>query len=134
MLELCGVPSLPFAVGVYLPLSSSAPIFIGGIVRWIVDKMSKKTAAESEMSPGVLMSSGYIAGGAIGGIVIALFTLRPDWFKWLEIGTKWEWTQKEWPSLVAFGVLILLLILVGLEKFLRPSGSSPKKPSTGNEP
>jgi hypothetical protein len=96
--------------------------------------MSKKSAAESEMSPGVLMSSGYIAGGAIGGIVIALFALAPDLFKPLRIGENWAWTQQDWPSMVAFGVLILLLTLVGLEKFLRPStGSSPKKTPTGNE-
>jgi hypothetical protein len=135
VLELCGVPSLPFAVGVYLPLHASAPIFIGGIVRWLVDKMSRKSAAESEMSPGVLLSSGYIAGGAIGGIVIALFALGPENIvRKLQIGTNWAWTEENWPALVAFSVLILLLMLVGLEKLLRPAGSSPKKTSTGNEP
>jgi hypothetical protein len=135
VLELCGVPSLPFAVGVYLPMSASAPIFLGGLVRWFVDKLSKKSASESEMSPGVLLSSGYIAGGAIGGIVIAMFALGPDWLnRTLQIGKQWAWTEENWPSLVAFGVLILLLMLVGLEKFLRPSGSSPKKTPTGNEP
>jgi hypothetical protein len=116
-------------------MSASAPIFLGGIVRWFVDKMSRKSAAESEMSPGVLMSSGYIAGGAIGGIVIALFALGPEKIvDKLKIGDNWAWTQENWPALVAFGVLILLLILVGLEKLLRPSpGSSPKKTSTGND-
>ena len=82
VLELCGVSSLAFAVGVYLPISSSAPIFVGGLVRWLVDHRMRRAlrehkldeaalAAESDKSPGVLLASGYIAGGAIAGIVIA---------------------------------------------------------------
>ncbi|MBV8593746.1 MAG: OPT/YSL family transporter [Caulobacteraceae bacterium] len=82
VLEMCGIASLPFAVGVYLPLSSSAPIFIGGAVRWLVDRHLKgrfrdanltpaELIAETDKSPGVLVASGYIAGGAIAGIGIA---------------------------------------------------------------
>ena len=84
VLEMCAIPSLAFAVGVYLPISSSLPIFIGGAVRWLVDRRSRskslaraetlseaELAAESDRSPGVLMASGYIAGGAIAGIGIA---------------------------------------------------------------
>ncbi len=82
VLEMCAIPSLAFAVGVYLPISSSLPIFIGGGVRWLVDRRSRRLAqsealseaelsAESDRSPGVLMASGYIAGGAIAGIGIA---------------------------------------------------------------
>jgi uncharacterized oligopeptide transporter (OPT) family protein len=82
VLELCGIPSLAFAVGVYLPISSSAPVFAGGLVRWLVDRRQRRElrgaglteaqlAAESDKSQGVLLASGYIAGGAIAGIVIA---------------------------------------------------------------
>jgi hypothetical protein len=82
ILEMCGIGSLAFAVGVYLPLSSSSPIFIGGMVRWLVDRHLKRRfahanltptqlIAESDKSPGVLVASGYIAGGAIAGIGIA---------------------------------------------------------------
>jgi putative OPT family oligopeptide transporter len=82
VLEMCAIPSLAFAVGVYLPISSSLPIFIGGAVRWLVDRRSRNLAhaetlseaelsAASDRSPGVLMASGYIAGGAIAGIGIA---------------------------------------------------------------
>jgi putative OPT family oligopeptide transporter len=85
VLELCGIPSLAFAVGVYLPISSSSPVFIGGAVRWLVDRHIKtRTAhlnlseaeltAEGDKSPGVLMASGYIAGGAIAGIGIAFIS------------------------------------------------------------
>ncbi|MBI5514858.1 MAG: oligopeptide transporter, OPT family [Deltaproteobacteria bacterium] len=69
MMELCGVASLPFAVGVYLPISTSVPIFCGGLVRWLVDRRRKGDDGES--SPGTLLSSGYIAGGAIAGLVLA---------------------------------------------------------------
>jgi hypothetical protein len=79
---MAGIPSLAFAVGVYLPLSSSTPILAGGLVRWLVDRGRRaglagrglredQIAAEADRSPGVLMASGYIAGGAIAGIVIA---------------------------------------------------------------
>ncbi|MFN2513373.1 MAG: OPT family oligopeptide transporter [Pyrinomonadaceae bacterium] len=80
VLEMAGLPSLAFAVGVYLPLSASSPIFIGGMVRWLVDRSSRRKhtrmteeelAAESDKSPGVLMASGYIAGAALAGIVFA---------------------------------------------------------------
>lgn len=71
MMELCGVASLPFAVGVYLPVSTSVPIFLGGIVRYLVDKKRGGSEAEAEFSPGTLLSSGLIAGGAIAGLVKA---------------------------------------------------------------
>jgi hypothetical protein len=77
VLELCGVSSLPFAVGVYLPLSSSAPIFVGGMLRYVVERFGSKSGEkpkselESEMSPGVLFSTGYIAGGTIAGVLVS---------------------------------------------------------------
>ena len=83
MLQMSFVPALAFAVGVYLPLSSSSPIFIGGMIRWLVDRKLRQQPAhakltqeefnaESDKSPGVLLASGYIAGGAIAGIIIAV--------------------------------------------------------------
>jgi uncharacterized oligopeptide transporter (OPT) family protein len=81
VLEMSGIPSLAFAVGVYLPLSSSTPIFVGGMVRRLVDASlrarhaagatEEELVAEGDKSPGVLLASGYIAGGAIAGIIIA---------------------------------------------------------------
>ncbi|MFY7991726.1 MAG: OPT family oligopeptide transporter [Bacteriovoracaceae bacterium] len=73
VLELCGISALPFAVGVYLPISASTPIFVGGLVRWLVERKQKPaTDAEPETGSGVLFSSGLIAGGAIAGILLAL--------------------------------------------------------------
>src|SRR5262249_51881787 len=85
-LEVSGVPSLAFAVGIYLPISTSAPIFVGGIVRYAVDIWLKRRLAgrnlteeqiiaETDKSNGVLLASGYIAGGAIAGILIAVFAV-----------------------------------------------------------
>ena len=71
-MQLCGVEALPFAVGAYLPMEISTPIFLGGAIRWVVDKRKNSKDADSDSSPGVLFSSGLIAGGAIGGIVWAL--------------------------------------------------------------
>jgi hypothetical protein len=77
--ELAGVRALPFAVGMYLPISASIPIFCGGLIRWGADKVRGVSAseAETETSPGVLLSSGYIAGGTVCGLIIAFFTFLP---------------------------------------------------------
>lgn len=73
VVELCGVKGLPFAVGVYLPLHTSAAIFIGGMLRKLTDRFWGGGPVEDESSPGVLFASGLIAGGAITGLVLALF-------------------------------------------------------------
>jgi uncharacterized oligopeptide transporter (OPT) family protein len=72
-IELMGLSSLPIAVGVYLPISTSAPIFVGGVVRWLVERRLRgmRSIAEVESGPGVLYASGLIAGGAIAGVAIA---------------------------------------------------------------
>jgi putative OPT family oligopeptide transporter len=71
VLELCGVRSLSFAVGSYLPIATTAPIFVGGLVRWFVERKTGMVG-ESEISSGTLFSSGLIAGGSIAGIVYAI--------------------------------------------------------------
>ncbi|MBA3560549.1 MAG: oligopeptide transporter, OPT family [Gemmatimonadaceae bacterium] len=73
-IEMIGIPSLPVAVGVYLPISTSATMFMGGVVRWLVERRmtaEQRGGAESDSGPGVLFSSGLIAGGAILGVVYA---------------------------------------------------------------
>ena len=71
VLELCGVRSLTFAVGSYLPIATTAPIFAGGLVRWWVERTTGKPP-ETDLSAGVLLSSGLIAGGSITGILFAV--------------------------------------------------------------
>jgi putative OPT family oligopeptide transporter len=73
-IELMGLQSLPIAVGVYLPISTSSAMFAGGVVRWLVERRSRgasRTLLEVESGPGVLFSSGLIAGGALAGVAIA---------------------------------------------------------------
>ena len=139
VLELCGVSSLAFAVGAYLPISSSAPIFVGGLVRWAVDqhlrhslrdhKLDEATlAAESDKSPGVLLASGYIAGGAIAGIVIAFVqgvTTRLDTrlTKWAEtFNPFYGGPNADWLALIPFAALAVLLYITG-RQFLQPPKS-----------
>jgi putative OPT family oligopeptide transporter len=71
VLELCGIRSLTFAVGSYLPIATTAPIFAGGMVRWWVERKTG-VAQESEVSSGTLFSSGLIAGGSLAGILYAI--------------------------------------------------------------
>lgn len=147
VLEMSGIPSLAFAVGVYLPLSSSSPIFIGGMIRWLVDlnirrklkhkKLSEEElAAEGDRSPGVLMASGYIAGGAIAGIFYALLAGFDK--SWLNAGSlqnalAWIQGREDWAkvhnpffsgpnsdllSTIPFLILMVLLYLAGREAIL----------------
>ena len=70
-LELCGIHSLSFAVGSYLPIATTAPIFAGGLVRAYVESKTGR-AEESEVGSGTLFSSGLIAGGSLAGILYAI--------------------------------------------------------------
>jgi uncharacterized oligopeptide transporter (OPT) family protein len=70
-LELCGVRSLSFAVGSYLPIATTAPIFAGGLVRAFVERRTG-APVESEVGAGTLFSSGLIAGGSLCGILYAV--------------------------------------------------------------
>jgi hypothetical protein len=137
-LEMSGIPSLAFAVGVYLPLSTSSPIFIGGIIRWLVDKwIARKHAgaqltrdqlvAEGDKSPGVLMASGYIAGGAIAGIIIAFLAGVPAMAGFNERITSMSegnplraGAASDILSLIPFVILVVVLYLTGREKILAP--------------
>jgi putative OPT family oligopeptide transporter len=71
--ELLGIRSLPLAVGAYLPIGTTLPIFAGGVVRWLVDQAARRAGkgeeAESEISPGSLFASGLIAAGGIVGLL-----------------------------------------------------------------
>ena len=70
-LELCGIHSLSFAVGSYLPIATTAPIFVGGLVRWWVERKTG-VRGDSDLSAGTLFSSGLIAGGSLAGILFAV--------------------------------------------------------------
>ena len=79
VMELCGIKALSFAIGIYLPLSTTLPIFIGGAMRGLVDsKRKKKEGAENQeeedLSKGNLFATGLVAGGAIAGVIVAFLS------------------------------------------------------------
>lgn len=138
VLEMSGIPSLAFAVGVYLPLASSTPIFVGGMIRGLVDYWLRKhkfrehdlshdeLVAEGDKSPGVLLASGYIAGGALAGIVIAIMAGVPSLALFNEHLENWAETHNPFfagaysdlLALLPFAVLCVLLYLVGRDVLL----------------
>ena len=82
LLEMAGVPPLAFALGMYLPIQINMPVFVGGVVSWLVGRKSKEhgEGEASDQTPkgrGTLIASGFIAGGALMGVVGALLNL-PD--------------------------------------------------------
>jgi OPT family oligopeptide transporter len=79
MIELCGVKALAFAIGLYLPLSTTLPIFIGGAIKGVIDwRASKKseTVVEDDLGRGSLFATGLIAGGALAGVIVALLSVN----------------------------------------------------------
>jgi hypothetical protein len=119
-------PVLAFAVGVYLPLSTSAAIFAGAMIRAATNAWNEwrtsKSAEGEESSPGVLFSSGLIAGGAIAGIILAISQSGP----FAQIAQMIDLSQAlpAWlvksntTATVAFGAMAAVLWLVGTEKWL----------------
>lgn len=80
-MELCGIKSLSFAVGLYLPLSTTLPIFAGGAIRGLVDRKQKKSgiklsAEEEDLGKGNLFATGLVAGGALAGVVVAILSVN----------------------------------------------------------
>ncbi|HEV7681252.1 MAG TPA: oligopeptide transporter, OPT family [Pyrinomonadaceae bacterium] len=139
VLELSGIPSLAFAVGVYLAISTSAPIFVGGMVRWLIDKYTKsrpqnkglseeKLAAEGDKSPGVLLASGYIAGATLAGVVYAFLNLKEGirakltgWEEWATHHNPFfDGPNSDLLGMIPFVILTVLLYLVGRELLLKP--------------
>jgi putative OPT family oligopeptide transporter len=169
-LELCGVSSLAFAVGVYVPIQFSTPIFIGGLVRWAVDAYQARSSAasvaaagddaeararaeveairKSETSPGVLLASGYIAGGSLAGVVAAFMEFSPTFKDKLDLAKPWEAVVNRTPqefsqvqdgiTLALFGLLVAFALLVGMGKVFTPaaeeSGETPPPLPDSGEP
>jgi hypothetical protein len=119
----------------YLSLGSTTPIFVGGMMRLIADRLRGKPAseAESETSPGVLLASGYIAGGTLCGLIIAFFAFLPDSFNQaINLGHhlfasvnpktgKPEWKPDDVAgakiaAVIIFGLLAAFLVWIGSRK------------------
>jgi len=106
--EVARIPSLPFAVGVYLPVSTMTPIFVGGLIRlWMERSATDETMAADRRERGVLLGSGFVGGEGLLGVGIALVAVaksrRPD-----GIGT--EWLGNEIVAMVAGAAAFALFI------------------------
>jgi putative OPT family oligopeptide transporter len=129
MAQLAGAHALSWAVGAYLPVSTTAPIWIGGMMKWLVDWWRKKkegvAGEESELSSGMLYATGLVAGGSLGGVLIAFLAFIGDTVLHWEDPTLLQRTDlgaKLYPDLrnglvsgsilgaIAFAVLCFLLV------------------------
>ncbi len=136
VLEMAGIASLAFTVGVYLPLVSTLPIAVGGLIRWIVDRRNNKLPqyanlneeerqAAGDRSWGTLLASGYIAGGALAGIIIAitagvLTDFDSTMAKWAEASNPFfAGPDANLLTLIPYAAIIALLFWVAREKAKR---------------
>lgn len=144
-LELCGVSSLAFAVGLYVPIQYSVPIFVGGILRWGIDTYQTSQSAaniaaagddpeararaeieairKSETSPGVLLASGYIAGGSLAGVVVAFLEFVPAIKNAVNMETAIKGlgdSANDIIALVLFALLVIFAAVVGMGKLFKP--------------
>ena len=121
VIELLGVRSLPFATGSYLPISTTAAIFAGGVVRWLVERKSNAApASESDVSSGSLMASGLIAGGALAGLLVVV--PMDSWRNHLDelaraahVTLPYEWGDfgaHYWPAIQQNDLIALALFVV----------------------
>jgi uncharacterized oligopeptide transporter (OPT) family protein len=108
---LCGVSGLAFAIGVYLPLSSMLAIYVGGVVRAVVERRRSAPSGEAKSDPGILAASGFVAGEGLAGVFIAFLAFE-------------RWIPKEKPPLVGGvpGEILTLLVALGLCAFLYVAG------------
>ena len=133
VLEMAGIASLAFSVGVYLPLVATLPIAIGGTVRWLADRRNNKLPhnahlneeerqAAGDRSAGVLLASGYIAGGALAGIIIAItagvFTdFDAAIGRWAAASNPFfEGAAANWLSMIPYAAIVVLLYWVARER------------------
>jgi putative OPT family oligopeptide transporter len=130
-MELMGVSSLPVAVGMYLGLGVATPVFAGGLLRWLADRWRGVSAseAETETSPGVLLSSGYIAGGTLCGLALG-FVFMPLGPLALSL-TREEYlatAPAKIIALVMFAVIGAILLWVGSRKTPAENGTAGPPP------
>ena len=109
ILERCKVPALAFALGMFIPIQLNTPLLVGGAINWYVTTRSKDAAVnKARGDKGTLLASGFIAGGALMGVVSALLKFggfEVDYSSW------WDNHLSELLSLVAYIALILYFIL-----------------------
>jgi uncharacterized oligopeptide transporter (OPT) family protein len=104
VLQAIGVPALPFSLGMFIPMSLNAPLVVGGLVAWFVSNRSKDEALnKARFDRGTLIASGFIAGGALMGVLTATL-------KFMDV--QWEmtaWKESDAAQYVALAVYVVLI-------------------------
>ena len=109
VLTLCKVPALPFALGMFIPLELNTPLVVGGLINWYVTTRSKDEAVNKERGEkGNLIASGFIAGGALMGVVSAILRFADVKF---DFDAWWQNPLSEWLALAAYLLLICYFII-----------------------
>jgi putative OPT family oligopeptide transporter len=98
VMELCGIKALSFAIGIYLPLSTTLPIFIGGAIRGVAEWVGKKKGEvrneeEDDLGKGNLFATGLVAGGAVAGVVVAFLLASEPISRFLQKLNAEEWLR-----------------------------------------
>ena len=107
-LTLLKVPALAFALGMFIPIDLNLPLLVGGAISWFVSTRSKdKALNEARLNKGTLIASGFIAGGALMGVVSALLKFFDiDWFL-----SGWNATYGELAAIVPFiGIIVYMTV------------------------
>jgi putative OPT family oligopeptide transporter len=116
--EACRIPALPFAVGVYLPLSTMTPVFLGGLLRWVLTRRTSAALSERRTERGVLLASGFVGGEGLLGVALAgaAFALgrRPE-----GIGHAWAGEAGAW----LLGAIAFALLVAWFFRHVRTSGT-----------
>ncbi len=112
ILTLCKIPALPFALGMFIPIDLNLPLLIGGAISWFVGSRSKDAALNSaRQEKGTLIASGFIAGGALMGVVSAILKFaKVDWFQY-----GWEASWGQAAAILPFLGIIVYIILSSLK-------------------
>lgn len=117
--EVIGIPVLAFAVGLYLPIHLSAPIFVGGLIRWFMEEKKKYDDEEQKsrsIEAGVLYSSGMIAGEGLVGILLAIFAVFGINLDMSGIYGDNFMSVGNWVGLIVFAVLLATLFYFSRKK------------------
>jgi len=126
VMELCGIRSLSFAIGIYLPLSTTLPIFIGGAIRGIAERMNirkKNVPEEEDLAKGNLFATGLVAGGALAGVIVAILSVNEKVSAGLaKVNAEHGITESlggegyKWLGVASFALMGLILYRVAVSK------------------
>lgn len=112
VLNFCGVPALAFCLGMFIPIDLNLPLLVGGAIAWLVSTRSKDKALNTaRFDKGTLIASGFIAGGALMGVVSAILKFADvDWFLY-----EWNASYGEAIAIVPFVLLVVYMIYASMK-------------------